>query len=33
MRAEAGSLGLHLTEAQLDEVRAILAHVVPEATV
>ena len=33
MRSEPGSLGLHLTEAQFDEVRAILARVVPEATV
>ena len=33
MRSEAGSLALHLTEAQFEEVRAILARFVPEATV
>ena len=33
MSSQAGSQGLHLTEAQLDEVRAILARIVPEATV
>lgn len=33
MSSQAGSQGLHLTEAQLDEVRAILARIVPEARV
>lgn len=33
MRSETGSQRLHLAEAQLDEVRAILARIAPEARV